>query len=240
VDGGRVGALAGQGGRAEGEEQAHVAPVRPPDAVASDMRLLRLIPALTLTVSAYRTLGRDVSPVRRIAHLAFAFAIVPAASCADNETRDDFPPTPLSVDSTLTVVGRRVPPALLNRYVAQQLGFTSQGGEMRCAYLPLGVAEDRVFLNTLCLELVRAGDSLTIGSGRGGPVALRLQVDANSVRVVSHEAPVDGGGHAASIRRIFPPLIADRVFARVPDHNAATLLQSYLWGEAATRLGLRP
>ena len=112
---------------------------------------------------------------------------------------------------------------------------------MRCAYLPLGVAQDRVFLNTLCLEIVDAGDSLGTGSGRGGPVALKTTVDANSVSVVSHEVPADGNRYEPSVRRIFPEPIADRILERDRAHNASVgMLEAYLRGEAAARLGLRP
>ena len=146
-----------------------------------------------------------------------------------------------SIDSTFAVGGRLVRPALLNEYVARRLGFTSRGGEMRCAYTPLGTSGDRVFVNMLCLELVRDGDTLAVGSGRGGPVAVRIGSDGDSVRVLSHEAPADGGGHAASIRRIFPPDIAARIFAPAAAHNVlAGRLEYYLRGEAALRLGLRP
>jgi hypothetical protein len=112
---------------------------------------------------------------------------------------------------------------------------------MRCAYVPLGVEGARVFLSTLCLELVRDADSLATGSGRGGPVALRLAATGDSMRVVSHEATEDGNRYAPSVRRIFPPAIASRILEPVPEHNARIgLLETYLHGEAAFRLGLRP
>lgn len=146
-----------------------------------------------------------------------------------------------SIDSVMTVASRRIPPALLNRYVADNEGFTSRNGEMRCAYLPLGVDGDRVFLHTLCLELVDAGDSLATGSGRGGPIALRIALDSSTVYVRSHEAPDDGDRYLPSIRRIFPPAIADRITGAGREHNARIrMLEAYLRGDAAARLGLRP
>jgi hypothetical protein len=120
------------------------------------------------------------------------FALVPAVllcttmsdACRDRDGRAAAPS--LAVDSAFTVAGRSVPPLLLNRYVAEHEGFTSRGGEMRCAYVPLGQEGERLFINTLCLELVRDGDTLAPGSGRGGPVALRVVPAGDSVRVVSH------------------------------------------------------
>ena len=171
---------------------------------------------------------------------AFATALLIASAIGacrdgDNATRSN----PLaSIDSTLTVAGRRVPPAILNRYVADNEGFTSRNGEMRCAYVPLGVEQDRVFLNTLCLEFVDAGDSLVTGAGRGMPLALRIAVDSHTVRVASHEAPEDGDRYLPSLRRIFPPAIVERITAQ---HNARVgMLEAYLRGDAAARLGLRP
>ena len=163
-------------------------------------------------------------------------------ACAVNACRDGDTATrsnPLaSIDSTLTIAGRRVPPAILNRYVADNEGFTSRNGEMRCAYVPLGIEQDRVFLNTLCLEFVDAGDSLVTGAGRGMPLALRIAVDSHTVRVASHEAPEDGDRYLPSLRRIFPPAIVERI---TEQHNARVgMLEAYLRGDAAARLGLRP
>jgi hypothetical protein len=173
---------------------------------------------------------------------AFLTALLVAsatAACRDGSKQRSNPLA--SIDSTLTVGGRRVPPAILNRYVADNEGFTSRNGEMRCAYVPLGVEQDRVFLSTLCLELVDAGDSLATGSARGMPLALRIAVDSNTVRVASHEAPEDGDRYRPSVRRIFPPPIVDRITEQGPEHNARVgMLEAFLRGEAAARLGLRP
>lgn len=117
------------------------------------------------------------------------------------------------IDPALAVRGRTLPAARVNAYLAARLGFTSRGGTVRCAYRPLGQEGDRVFVETLCLELVPEGDSVTTGSGRGGPVALRVAAAGDSLAIVGHEVPLDGGGQAASIRRIFPPAVAARILA---------------------------
>jgi hypothetical protein len=182
----------------------------------------------------------NVSSEAFCAFAAGLFVMVAANACRNDDDHGRGNPV-ASIDSVLTVSGRRVPPAILNRYVADNLGFTSRNGEMRCAYVPLGVERDRVFLTTLCLELVDAGDSLATGSGRGGPLALRIATDSNTVRVASHEAPEDGNRHLPSIRRIFPPVIVDRITDGGSEHNArVAMLEAYLRGEAAARLGLRP
>ena len=162
--------------------------------------------------------------------------LLAAAACAGG---GEAPTASTAVDSAFTVGGRPVPPALLNGYVARHEGFTSRGGAMRCAYTPLGQEDDRLFVYTLCLELVREGDSLAAGSGRGGPVALRVVREGDSVRVASHEVPADGGGQAASIRRIFPGPVAQQIFAPAAFHIARVdTLQAHLRAEAAARAGL--
>jgi hypothetical protein len=167
------------------------------------------------------------------------FVASAAVACNDDGRSTGNPNA--SIDSVLTINGRRIPPAVLNRSVADNVGFTSRNGEMRCAYVPLGVAEDRVFLETLCLELVDTGDSLATGSGRGGPIALRIAVDENAIRVASHEVPQDGNRYGPSVRRIFPPRIADRILDAHQGHKAHVgMLEAYLRGDAAARLGLRP
>ncbi len=173
---------------------------------------------------------------------AFATALLAASTIGACRGSKAARSNPLaSIDSTLTIAGRRVPPAILNRYVADNEGFTSHNGEMRCAYVPLGVEQDRVFLNTLCLELIDAGDSLVTGAGRGMPLALRIAVDSHTVRVASHEAPEDGDRYLPSLRRIFPPAIVERIIEPGPEHNVRVgMLEAYLRGDAAARLGLRP
>jgi hypothetical protein len=71
-------------------------------------------------------------------------------------------------------------------------------------------------------------------------VALRLAADGDSVRVVAHEVPADGGGHAASIRRIFPAEVAARILAAATDPGPRPgALEAHLRAEAAARLGAR-
>jgi len=119
----------------------------------------------------------------------------------------------MAIDSAFAVDGHPIPPAALNRYIAERLGFTSRGGATQCAYLPLGQDSTLVYVNSLCLELVSEDDSIVTGSGGGGPVALRVGIEGDSVRVRSHQVPVDGGGYLPSVQRIFPARIVDRIVA---------------------------
>ncbi len=156
--------------------------------------------------------------------LAMISLVPVAAGCREAAV----PPHSRAVDSTFTVAGRPVAPEALNAYVAQHTGFTSRDGEMRCAYIPLAQREERIFLQTLCLEMVAEGDSLVVGSGRGVPVALRLAPSGDSVRIVSHDVPEDGGGYAPSVERIFPEDVARQIFA----YTGADTLERHLKADA--------
>ena len=177
-------------------------------------------------------------------------AVALIAACAPDGSTNRVPAAP--IDAPLVVEGVILDPARVNRHLASRIGFTSRGGQMRCAYVPLGSAVPasdslrgrarivRLPLSTLCLELVREGDSLAAGSGRGGPVAVTVIAEGDSLRLTDVDVPPDGGGHAAGIRRIFPPEIADRILVRTAgQHNAESgALEAQLREEAATRLGV--
>ena len=122
-------------------------------------------------------------------------------------------PDPAVADTVIRVDGRALSAAAIDRYLEKAIGFTSEGGGVKCAHAVLGQMDARLFLETVCLEFVRRGDSVANASGRAGPVALRLSTVGDSVRIVSHEVPVDGGGHAESIRRIFPADVAQRILS---------------------------
>ena len=148
------------------------------------------------------------------ARLAAAAVMLISGCTSDTDSRAQS----LAIDSAFSPHSRPLSPAAVNAYVARELGFTSRGGKMRCAYVPLGQANDRIYINTACLELAQSGDSLIEGSGRSGPVALRVQRDHDTVAIAGHEIPEDGGGYSASVRRIFPPAIAARILAgEIPD-----------------------
>lgn len=75
----------------------------------------------------------------------------------------------------------------------------------------MGVQGERAFLDTVCEELLLVGpDSLEAGSGRGTPVALRLDT-IRGMRITGHEAPRDGGLYSRDLQRIFPPSTALRI-----------------------------
>jgi hypothetical protein len=195
-------------------------------------------------VKARRSTSRAASGVVAL------IAISLASACASDRTPEPSPsPT---ADAPFVLDGRPLDPARLNAHVAQRIGFTSRGGEMRCAYLPLGQTEPvpdsgrrqarvaRVYLSTLCLELVRDADSLASGSGRGGPVAVTVMLEGDSLGLAEVVVPPDGGGHAAGVRRIFPPAIAARILRPTIESSSPepSALEARLRSEAARRLGV--
>ena len=137
----------------------------------------------------------------RIALAAIAFA----AGC-DRPSRAE-----VDIDSVIDVEGRRLSPESVDRYLEKTVGFTSAGGQVRCTHAVLGQRDTRLFLETFCMEFVRSADTVASASGRAGPVVLTFAPDRDSLRIVSHEVPADGGGHAESIRRIFPADIVSRI-----------------------------
>ena len=68
-----------------------------------------------------------------------------------------------------------------------------------------------LYLESMCMELVRDGDSIATGSGRAGPVRIAGVIDGDTVRLVDAAVPPDGGGHAAGVRRLFPDAVARRI-----------------------------
>ena len=160
-------------------------------------------------------------------------AIAFAAGCDRPSARE------VSTDSVIDVEGRSLSPQSINGYLEKTLGFTSAGGQVRCAHTVLGQQDARVFLETFCMEFVRSADTVTSASGRAGPVALTIAPEGDSLRIVSHEVPADGGGHAESMRRIFPADIVKRLSGPEASVMRARMLEK-LRAEAEKRLLNRP
>jgi hypothetical protein len=188
-------------------------------------------------------------PQRLLLTLAL-LSLATIVGCGADHVR---PPESGAVNAPLRVARRPLEAARLSAHLSAELGFTSRGGTMECAYLPLGQGPvhptsnpprstaAEVFLETLCLEFVRQGDSLVEGSGRGGPVVVTVLAGRNELRLDSVVVPPDGGGYAAGVRRLFPSSIAERILERDPqEHNArVAALAARLRADAATRLGIR-
>ena len=143
-----------------------------------------------------------------------------------------------AINEPFTLNGARVEPDSLNRYLAAHRGFTSKGGEMRCAYRPLGQSGTKVFIWAVCSELLAVDGGLIDGSGMSLPAAFEIEVDSGRVHIVGVEVPQDGNRYSPSIRRIFPASTWPAIFAdRAHDHPAVGL-DDYLRREAAARFGL--
>ena len=155
------------------------------------------------------------------------------------------------VASSFTFGDRVVTSTQLDAFLASRLGFTSRGGEMRCSHATLGQepaagqptlpdrAPVRIYVEVLCLEHVRDGDSLATGSGRALPVAVSGVTDGDSVRLLAVTVPADGATNAADLRRIFPHAIAQRLLRPSPSAiEPRRAMERLLREQAATRLGV--
>lgn len=161
------------------------------------------------------------------------FALAALLACTGQVNQTASP-----INQPFTVNGARVEPDSLNAYLAAHRGFTSKGGEMRCAYRPLGQSGTKVFVWAMCTELLAVDGRLINGSGMGLPAAFQIEVDSGRARIVGIEIPQDGSGYGPSIRRIFPASTWPAIFAdRARTHPAAGL-EDYLRREAAARFGL--
>ncbi|MFL5487688.1 MAG: hypothetical protein ACJ8AJ_04305, partial [Gemmatimonadaceae bacterium] len=144
------------------------------------------------------------------------------------------------IDRPFTVNGARVDPDSLNAYLAAHRGFTSRGGEMRCAYAPLGQQDNRVFVWALCTELLAIEGHLVNGSGMSLPAAFHIAVDSGRARITNVEVPQDGSGYGSSIRRIFPASTWPAIFSGGTRDGPGAGLEHHLRLEAAARFGLPP
>jgi len=176
-----------------------------------------------------------MKPARvRVTVAALLAAILAEYGCRRNESQ----PT---INQPFSVNGVVVEPDSLNAYLAAHRGFTSRGGEMKCAYYPLGQEGTRVFVQTICIELLAVDGQLVEGSGMGLPAAFEIKTDGRLARVARVEIPEDGNRWAPSIRRIFPPGVWEQIFeATGRDRQRGAALHNHLRAEAAASLGVAP
>jgi hypothetical protein len=171
--------------------------------------------------------------------LALPALIVGSSGCDGRRTAA----VPSGINGAFSVENLRVAPESLNAYIAEHRGFTSIGGEMRCAYAPLGQQAERLFVWALCLELLPSanGQELVRGSGMSLPVALQVETHDGRARVVGIEVPQDGDQYGASIRRIFPESQWSDILSHTEKENArGTALAKQLQTEAVERFRLPP
>src|SRR2546423_2861496 len=100
-------------------------------------------------------------------------------ACMGCQTRQDAD----SINDPFTVSGARVEPDSLNAYLAAHRGFTSRGGEMRCAYRPLGQSGTRVFVWAVCSEFLAIDNHLVDGSAMSLPAAFAIEVDSGQAHL---------------------------------------------------------
>lgn len=176
----------------------------------------------------------EVSSFAERRSLTRLFALGVLLACTGGQTNQSAG----TINQPFTVNGTRVQPDSLNVYLAAHRGFTSRGGEMRCAYRPLGQQGTRVFVWAVCGELLAVDGHLVEGSGMSLPAAFEIDVDSGRPRIVGVEVPQDGNRYSPSIRRIFPAGTWPAIFANGGRGQPAAGLGGYLRVEAAARFGL--
>ncbi|MDQ6770134.1 MAG: hypothetical protein M3Z54_09115 [Gemmatimonadota bacterium] len=145
------------------------------------------------------------------------------------------------INGAFSVEHVRVAPDSLNAYIADHQGFTSLGGQMRCAYAPLDQDAGRVFVWAICIELLPSPDrqELVRGSAMSLPVALQVETQDDRARIVGIAVPQMGDQYGTSIRRIFPESLWPRIFPHTEIENArGRALAKQLQVEAVERFRL--
>ena len=161
--------------------------------------------------------------------IALAIAAALAVAACTTVSRD-----PALVNAPFSIQGVTVPPESLNAYLAAKRGFTSAGGEMRCAYTPLGQRDTRLFVWAMCAErgAVNAADSGAAGSAMSLPAAFTVLVNGRKTQVIGVEVPEDGAGYEQSLERIFPASVRPSVSLEERLHKRRiAALQEYLRGD---------
>ncbi|MFL5469567.1 MAG: hypothetical protein ACJ8AE_07240, partial [Gemmatimonadaceae bacterium] len=165
-----------------------------------------------------------------------ALGLAVLLACTGREANPD----DAAINGPFKLNGVRVEPDSLNAYLATHRGFTSRGGEMRCAYRPLGQQDTRVFVWAVCMEMLAMDGHLVEGSGMSLPAAFQIAVDSGRARIVGVEVPQDGSGYGPSIRRIFPASTWPAIFSGGTHEGPGAGLEHHLRMEAAARFGLPP
>ena len=117
------------------------------------------------------------------------------------------------VNPPLVVGTDTLPPALVQAALVRQLGFTSRGGRVFCAYTPLGQDGGRLFVWWLCQEQIRGPDSIETGSGSGGPAVLEADTTSDPPRIARIRVPRDGAAWSRDIDAMFPRDVVRRIHA---------------------------
>jgi len=92
-------------------------------------------------------------------------------------------------------------------YLVTNIGLSSFGGEVFCAYEPLNAVqggEGKIYLWALCQEYYLEQESLILGSGVSLPVTLRIQAKSGHYEIVGHLVPRNGTYYGPDVRATFP------------------------------------
>jgi len=93
-------------------------------------------------------------------------------------------------------------------YLEENIWKPNRGGKTFCAYEILGEESGldihQYYLWALCKEYYLENSKLREAGGTSLPVAITLQRESNTYKVIGHEVPRNGSFYKEEIERIFP------------------------------------
>ena len=95
----------------------------------------------------------------------------------------------------------------INDYLISNIGFTSYGGDVFCAFTPLNSEQGEngyLYLWVLCQEYYLDQEILTEGGGISVPVSLQIQDRNEHFDIIGHNKPRPGSYYGPDVERLFP------------------------------------
>jgi hypothetical protein len=109
-------------------------------------------------------------------------------------------------------------------YLVEKFGQAGFGGKSFCAFKVLDVEQGgqdiHEYVFAACQEFYLKGAELTRGTALGLPVALLLRKESDGYKVISHEAPGDGGQFSRDVERIFPKKTHEEIYSAGLDYKS--------------------
>ncbi|MFP3896724.1 MAG: hypothetical protein ACLFV5_07820 [Anaerolineales bacterium] len=123
-------------------------------------------------------------------------------------------------------------------YLCANIGTSSHGGEVFCAYEPLDAdqgAGGEIYLWVYCMEYYPQEGSLARGSGVSVPVALQIEEKDGRYTVTDHRVPRDGQSYAPDVRDIFPQSAWSQIMPQTDEERAQYNERARTLGEEVER-----
>jgi hypothetical protein len=109
-------------------------------------------------------------------------------------------------DGSISISG--LPANTILDYLVVNIGISTFGGKVFCAYEPLNAQQEtnrKIYLWVLCQEYYVEEGALIAGTGISVPVALLYQEQNGTYKIVDYRVPRDGIYYGPDVREVFPP-----------------------------------